>query len=129
MITIVAYASAAAGQRPTGSRSARPAADTGLASFYAARLTGKKTASGQPLHNSRMVGAHPTLPLGTLVRVTNLDNGRAVDVRIVDRGPARSRVAKGYIIDLSREAARALQFRRAGKARVRVEVIKPAPAP
>jgi rare lipoprotein A len=103
-------------------------ADTGLASFYARRFSGRKTASGERLNNRSLTAAHPTLPLGSIVRVTNLDNGRTVEVRIVDRGPAASRVRKGYIIDLSRAAARALAFRRKGRARVRVEMVRGPPS-
>jgi rare lipoprotein A len=127
MIAIITTASGANGQKTTGLHAPEIVADTGLASFYAACLTGKRTASGERLRNNQLVAAHPTLPLGTVVRVTNLDNNRSVEVRIVDRGPGRSRVARGYIIDLSREAARALRFRRAGKAHVRVEIIRAAP--
>lgn len=90
-------------------------------------MSGRKTASGERLHNDDMIAAHPSLPLGTVVRVTNLDNGRTVDVRIVDRGPAKARIKRGYIIDLSRAAARRLGFRKKGKTRVRVTVLKPAP--
>jgi len=128
IITLQAPLSPASGQTITnGGSSVTAPVDTGLASFYAARLHAKKTASGERLHNGDMVAAHPTLPLGSVVRVTNLDNGRSVDVRIIDRGPAARRVAKGYIIDLSRAAARALRFRRAGKARVRVQALSSTP--
>jgi rare lipoprotein A len=68
-----------------------------------------------------MTAAHLTLPLGSLVRVTNLRNGRAVVVRVNDRGP----VVPGRIIDLSYSAAEALQFRSQGLQRVRLDVVKP----
>jgi rare lipoprotein A len=71
-----------------------------------------------------MVAAHPSYPFGTLVRVTNLKNGRSVRVRIVDRGPARGPRDDGVIIDLSRAAAEALDFVREGRTRVRVEVLR-----
>jgi rare lipoprotein A len=72
-----------------------------------------------------MVAAHPTYPLGTLVRVTNLENGRSVRVRILDRGPTARSQARGVIIDLSRAAAEALGAIRQGLVRVRVEVVSP----
>jgi rare lipoprotein A len=70
-----------------------------------------------------MVAAHPSYPFGTLVRVTNLANGRSTNVRIVDRGPARKARAAGIVIDVSRRAAEALKFIRQGRARVRLEVL------
>jgi peptidoglycan lytic transglycosylase len=71
-----------------------------------------------------MVAAHPTYPFGTVVRVTSLENGRSVRVRIVDRGPAPGPRAEGVIIDLSERAAGDLGFLRDGRARVRVEVVR-----
>jgi len=76
----------------------------GKASWYGAFHHGRPTASGEPFDMNALTAAHRTLPLGTRLRVTNLANGRSVDVRVNDRGPAiRSR-----IIDVSRGAARAL---------------------
>jgi len=71
-----------------------------------------------------MVAAHPAYPFGTLVRVTNLANGRSVKVRILDRGPARGPRADGVIIDLSFAAAQALGFIREGRTRVRLVVLR-----
>jgi rare lipoprotein A len=68
-----------------------------------------------------MVAAHPTYPFGTIVRVTNLGNGRSATVRILDRGPARG---NGVIIDVSRGAADKLGFIREGRTRVRLEVLR-----
>ena len=68
---------------------------------------------------SGLIGAHRTLPFGTHVRVTNLDNGRSAIVTIVDRGP----FIRGRIIDVSTSAAEALDFKRAGVARVKVEIV------
>jgi len=65
--------------------------------------------------------AHPTLPLGTWIRVTNLRNGRAVVLRINDRGP----IVPGRIIDVSYNAARALQFKAQGLQRVRLDLVQP----
>jgi rare lipoprotein A len=70
-----------------------------------------------------MVAAHPSYPFGTVVRVRNLENGRSVRVKILDRGPTRRYQADGVIIDLSRGAAERLGFIRDGRARVRIEVL------
>ncbi len=94
----------------------------GTASWYGRRFHGRKTASGQIYNMNALTAAHPTLPLGTQVRVTNLANHRSVALTVNDRGP----FAKGRIIDVSRRAAERLGFRRAGTARVRVEVIQAA---
>ncbi len=96
---------------------------TGLASYYSRSLHGSKTASGDPFDNTAMVAAHPTLPFGTVLRVTNLTNGRTVTVRVVDRGPAAGPQNEGVILDLSRAAARRLGFLRAGRAPVKLDVV------
>lgn len=95
----------------------------GLASYYARSLDGKRTASGVPFDNGALVAAHPTYPFGTLVRVINLGNRRSVTVRVIDRGPTRAVRRKGVIIDLSRAAADALGFLKAGRTRVRLEIV------
>lgn len=95
---------------------------SGLASFYGDDFHGRATASGVRFDMNAMVAAHPTYPFGTIVRVTNLQNGRSVRVRIVDRGPAAGPQAAGVIIDLSRRAAQALGFIREGRTRVRLDV-------
>ena len=96
----------------------------GLASYYARSLDGKRTASGVPFDNGALVAAHPTYPFGTLVRVTNLRNSRSVTVRVIDRGPTRAVQSRGVIIDLSRAAADELGFLKAGRTRVRLEVVQ-----
>jgi peptidoglycan lytic transglycosylase len=96
----------------------------GLASFYGQGFDGKVTASGARFDMDAMVAAHPTYPFGTIVRVTNLRNRRSVEVRILDRGPASGPRADGVIIDVSQAAARALGFIQAGRARVRLEVLR-----
>lgn len=93
----------------------------GLASYYANYFDGRRTASGIPFDNSGMFAAHPTYPFGTVLRVTNLANGEAVTVRVIDRGPARGPQAEGVVIDLSRAAADALGFVDAGRTKVRLE--------
>jgi len=95
-------------------------ATTGLASYYAVKFEGKRTASGETYHRDALTAAHLTLPFGTRVRVTRLATGKSVEVVINDRGPQR----KGRIIDLSRRAAEILDLVRAGVARVRVEVLE-----
>jgi rare lipoprotein A len=95
----------------------------GLASYYAREFHGRITASGIRFDMNAMVAAHPRYPFGTVVRVTNLANGRSTSVRIVDRGPAPQLRADGIVIDLSRRAAEALRFIQRGRARVRLEVL------
>lgn len=100
----------------------------GLASFYGPGFNGQETASGEIFDEREMVAAHRTLPLGSRVRVTNLENRRAVVLRVIDRGPYGRNFRKGTIIDVSRGAARRLGFIRDGLVRVRVDVLElPAP--
>ncbi|GIW45582.1 MAG: lipoprotein, RlpA family [Candidatus Binatia bacterium] len=95
------------------------ASQQGVASWYGPRFHGNPTASGEVFDQYDLTAAHPTLPLGTRVLVTNLENGRQVEVRVNDRGP----FVRGRVIDLSYAAARALGMTRPGTAQVRVEVI------
>jgi rare lipoprotein A len=95
----------------------------GLASYYGAAFRGQETASGEIFDPRKLVAAHRTLPLGTVVRVTNLENGRTVQLRIIDRGPYGKNRHKGCIIDVSKAAARRLGFVRDGLTRVRVRVL------
>jgi len=113
--------------RPAEEPTPRTRTRYGLASYYARDFDGRLAASGRPFDNDAMMAAHPSLPFGTVARVMNLENGRPVDVRIVDRGPARGPREDGVIIDLSRAAAARLGFQRAGRVRVRVDVL-PGPA-
>ena len=111
---------AVAGCATTGIRpGAVPRAEVGYASFYSSQYHGQPTASGRRYDEHALSAAHRTLPFGTRVRVTNLDNDRSVLVTITDRGPFR----RNRIIDVSRRAARELGFERAGTTRVRVEVV------
>jgi len=93
--------------------------ETGTASWYGTKFHGKKTANGERYDMHAMSAAHKTLPMPTMARVTNLNNGRSVVVRVNDRGP----FAKGRIIDLSYAAARALGYDNEGTAPVRVETL------
>lgn len=99
--------------RPVGS------SRTGVASYYGSQFHGRRTASGARFDANGLTAAHRTLPLGTRVRVTNLSNGRSVDVLINDRGP----YIRGRMIDLSRGAAKKLRMQRQGVARVKVTVL------
>jgi rare lipoprotein A len=92
----------------------------GTASWYGQIFDGKPTASGEPYDMYDMTAAHLTLPMGSYVRVTNLRNGKAVVVRVNDRGP----IVPGRIIDLSYGAAQALQFKHRGLQRVRLDLVK-----
>lgn len=91
----------------------------GKASFYADKFEGRTTASGERYNHSKKTCAHLTLPFGTLVRVTNLENNLSIVVRVNDRGP----FVANRIIDLSRSAAKTLGFIDAGLAEVKIEVI------
>src|SRR5208282_2252993 len=93
----------------------------GTASWYGEDFDGKPTASGEPYDMYDMTAASLTIPLGTYVRVTNLHNGRAVIVKVNDRGP----VVPGRIIDVSYGAAKALQFKSKGLQRVRLDLVNP----
>lgn len=100
--------------------SARGYDETGVASWYGRDFHGKKTANGEIYDMHAMSAAHKTLPLPTMVRVTNLDNGRSIIVRINDRGP----FVKSRLIDLSKAAATALGYHDKGTARVRVQALE-----
>ena len=99
---------------------------TGIASWYGPGFHGKATASGQTYNQNDFTAAHQTLPLGTRVRVVNLDNCRQVVVRVNDRGPYGS--DRRRIIDLSEAAARQLDFAGKGEIPVRLEVLADADA-
>lgn len=91
----------------------------GLATWYGGHCVGHQTASGERLAKHGLTAAHRSLPFGTVIRVTNLENGRVVKVRINDRGPNIHR--RSRILDLSTDAAGALGFRPSGIARIRIE--------
>jgi rare lipoprotein A len=92
----------------------------GVASYYAEKYHGRKTASGEAFDMNRLTAAHRTLPFGTRVRVTNLSNGKSVTVRINDRGP----FVQGRIIDLSRAAAARIDMVRAGVVKVKIDILE-----
>jgi len=97
--------------------------ETGVASWYGFPYHGRRAASGEIYDMQQLTAAHRTLPFQTWIEVTNLSNGKQVDVRINDRGP----FVKGRIVDLSQAAARDIDMLRAGTARVRLTVIAPRP--
>lgn len=94
------------------------------ASFYADKFHGRKTASGEKFNMYDYTAAHKTLPFGTVLRVTNLDNGKSVNVRVNDRGP----FAKGREIDVSKAAAEALGMVKNGTAKVSLTIVSDATA-
>jgi rare lipoprotein A len=109
-------------ERP--SASALMFVQNGLASWYGREEQGKPTASGETFNRHRFTAASRHLPFNTLVRVTNENNGRTVDVRINDRGP----FVKGRILDLSEAAADTLDMKKSGTAPVKIEVVAPSSA-
>lgn len=113
---------------PTATLPAPPApklVETGMASWYGAKHQGRRTASGEIFNQEKFTAAHRSFPWGSIVTVTNLANGKSVDVRINDRGP----FGKGRIIDVSRAAARVLGMVSSGVTLVRVELLSPLEAP
>lgn len=95
--------------------------ESGIASWYGEAFHGKDTANGEVFDLNAITAAHRTLPLPSIVEVTNLDNGRSLQVRVNDRGP----YARGRIIDLSRRSAQLLGFEGQGTAKVRVKILVP----
>jgi rare lipoprotein A len=95
--------------------------ETGIASWYGQEFHGRNTANGEVFDLNALTAAHRTLPLPSVVQVTNLDNGRSIELRVNDRGP----YARGRIIDVSRRAAQLLGFESPGTAKVRVRILAP----
>jgi rare lipoprotein A len=95
-------------------------AQSGVASYYASKFEGRRTANGERYTGDEYTAAHKTLPFGTRIRVTHLKSGRTVECRVNDRGPHK----KGRIVDLSRRAAEALGIMADGLAKVRLEVLE-----
>jgi len=92
----------------------------GKAGYYADSFHGRKTASGEKYDKNELTCAHKSLPFGTKIRVTRLDNKRSVIVRVNDRGP----FSEGYVTDVSRKAAQELHLIKAGTTRVKIEVVE-----
>lgn len=115
-----------------GCAASRPAAEegftpyqTGVASYYAHDFHGRTTANGERYNMYALTAAHPSLPFDTVVRVTNLKNGRQVMLRVNDRGP----FIAGRIIDVSYGAAHRLGMLTDGIVRVQVDLVDPAAVP
>ncbi|OGD30351.1 MAG: hypothetical protein A2Y56_09060 [Candidatus Aminicenantes bacterium RBG_13_63_10] len=111
---------AGTGCRPRPRSLPPSAVQTGIASWYGGNFHGRATSNGEIYNMHDLTAAHRTLPFGSLVAVTNLQNGRSVTVRINDRGP----FVKGRVIDLSLAAARLLDLIGPGTAPVRLEIIR-----
>jgi rare lipoprotein A len=92
----------------------------GRASWYGKGFHGKQTANGEQFDQDALTAAHQTLPLPSVVRVTNLENGRTLVLRVNDRGP----FVRGRVIDVSKKAAKLLKFHGQGTTRVRIEVLE-----
>jgi len=92
----------------------------GMASYYADEFHGRSTSSGQIFDMNALTAAHRTLPLGTIVKVTNIENGHDVELIVNDRGP----FLKGRIIDLSKAAAEKIGLVEKGTALVRIEIVR-----
>jgi rare lipoprotein A len=97
-----------------------PAPITGDASWYGPGFVGRKTASGAIFDDAKLTAAHKTIPLGSRAKVTNLKNGKTIEVEINDRGP----YIDGRILDLSHAAARALDMVHVGVTRVQIELLQ-----
>jgi peptidoglycan lytic transglycosylase len=110
---VAAHAAFAPHETPVGPRTA----SQGLASFY---TEGTRTASGEKFDTNELTAAHPTLPFGTRLRVTNVANGQSVTVRINDRGP----YVPGRVVDVSYSAARTLGMVGGGVAKVKLDVVQ-----
>lgn len=95
--------------------------EEGIASWYGDPFHGRRTASGELYDMDGLTAAHPSLPFGTVIRVENRDNGRAVELRVTDRGP----FVDDRILDVSRAGARALGMIGPGTARIRITVLRP----
>lgn len=111
----------ALGQSYTPATEVKPFKQRGLASWYGRRFHGKRTSSGETYDMYAMTAAHPTLPIPSYARITNLDNGKSVVVRINDRGPFHSK----RVIDLSYTAAAKLGYIGTGHTQVEVEAVVP----
>jgi rare lipoprotein A len=117
----VAAVAAPLAEQPPGGPAVVQASDdqVGLASWYGNQHQGRLTASGERFDERKLTAAHRTLPLDTKVKVTNLENGKSVEVKVNDRGP----YVPGRVLDLSTQAAKALGMEKEGLALVRIEVV------
>ena len=100
--------------------STKNAYQIGLASYYGKKFHGRKTANGETFNMYKLTAAHRVLPLGTMIKVTNLENGRWVEVKVNDRGP----FIEGRILDLSFAAGLELEMVKSGTAKVMIEITR-----
>jgi peptidoglycan lytic transglycosylase len=120
-----AAAASSAAETAEAASSAEPSGEplgyeqVGIASWYGGHHQGRLTASGERFDEAKLTAAHRSLPLDTKARITNLENGRSIEVTVNDRGP----YVEGRVIDLSTRAARALGMTKDGLALVRIEVV------
>ncbi|MEP7027747.1 MAG: septal ring lytic transglycosylase RlpA family protein [Candidatus Eisenbacteria bacterium] len=119
LVGVLVLAGCSHAPKPAPAPGETGSSEVGEASYYGREFEGRRTASGERYRAGELTAAHRTLPFGTRVRVTNLGNGRSVEVVVNDRGPHR----RGRVIDVSRRAAERLGMVREGVARVRVEVL------
>jgi rare lipoprotein A len=126
LLSIASLWGAACGDKPAPQPPAPSVLEeqTGDATYYAMKFQGRTTASGSTFDNRKALAAHRSYPFGTVARVTNLRNGKLVNVVIIDRGPYGKNYREGAIIDLSRAAATKLEMIRDGQVEVRVEVLE-----
>jgi rare lipoprotein A len=141
-LAVVSFACSACGRRPRAAQASVPPpsccaasaegsapapgnTETGYASWYGDPYHGRRAANGEVYDKNKLTAAHLTLPFGTQVKVTDLENNRSVHVRINDRGP----FVKGRIVDLSLAAARQIQMVGPGTALVRIEILSVPAAP
>ena len=120
IVSLLLQAEAPLAQTSVTSKARIGATETGVAIFYSDAMQGKAVASAEKYDKDALTAAHRTLPLGTMVKVTNLKNNKSVVVKVNDRGPHGS---NKRIIDLSRRAAQELDMIQDGKAQVRVELV------
>jgi rare lipoprotein A len=113
------------GLRPVSVRSEFHRTQNGLASWYGTEEQGKLTANGERFDRKKFTAASRKLPFNTMVRVTNRENGRSVEVRINDRGP----FTKNRLLDLSEAAAKALDMKKSGVTPIKIEVLEQAQPP
>jgi rare lipoprotein A len=102
----------------------RALTEIGKATYYARHFEGRLTASGDVFRHAELTAAHPSYPFGTIVRVTTVNRGRSVVVRITDRGPSPRQQRRGTVIDVSKRAAAELGMMRAGRVAVKLEVLQ-----
>jgi rare lipoprotein A len=119
LLLLTLFAAGCSSPQPVHTSQKSTTSWSGLASYYADKYQGRKTASGERFDQKAMTAAHRTLPFGTKVKVTNVANGKSVIVRINDRGP----FVKGRVIDLSRSAFSAIGNPASGTVRVVVTVV------